>query len=445
MLVASVTFVLALSTDWYFHDLNRLAQIVLAVLTAIAMGRTTGRHTVLAWLLVGGMLALALRAGRWGVIEALHVLMLVFCVRSWAARLQAAPEAHLCAFLVGPAAAYLCLVLFPRWLALATAGLSFNPGAFFVGFENPRFFGHWVTLTLPLMVFMAQKAARHDRIHVWGCWMLVAAWTAFLIASGTRGSWLSLGIVAMLLPLAGVSGLKLARGMLLALVLGIFTYGILFLLIPLSAQGDVRALGADRLPEIAQLSRRELLWSLALDGIVSSPLLGAGPMMFSALSNPVGAHPHNLFLQIAYEWGVPCALALGACVVRAGVIQLAECRREGDGPRAALLACIAGGLMQAQVDGILVMPFSQTLFAVLCAWLIALGRRAVPSASIGLSERVVLATCAIMLFLACLPELRELEHWEQRGLERSGINLYLPRFWAQGVIPAAPQPLFSYQ
>lgn len=386
------------------------------------------------------MFALAMRAGRWGIIEALHIALLALCAKTWAARLRQVHEVHFAHFLMFPALAYVCLILLPRWLALTLEGLSFNPGAFFFGFENPRFFGHWVTLTLPLMIHVAQNGAQQGGLRFGGYWLLVAVWIAFLISSGTRGSWLSLGVVALTLPLLGKGGARLARGTLMAWALGIFAYGFMFVVIPWMAQGDARMVGAERLPEIAQLSRRDVLWLLAIEGISTNPFLGVGPMMFSALHNPVGAHPHNLFLQVAYEWGVICAVLLAFFVCRFGLRQAISCRNDGEGMRVAVLACIVGGLIQAQVDGILVMPFSQTIFAFLFAWLAAMNgepeRRTYENE--GRVPRFLLIAGATTLLALCLPELQDLKRWERQGLEASGNSLYLPRFWVNGQIPVDP-------
>ncbi|MBC7204578.1 MAG: hypothetical protein H5U29_13895, partial [Pusillimonas sp.] len=206
ILSSSIPFLLSAFSDWYFHDLSRLAQIVTAIISGLLLGRLPIRNSVLVWIAVACMFALAIRAGRWGVIEALHLALLALCAKAWAVRLRQVHEVHFAHFLMFPALAYLCLILLPRWLALTLEGLSFHPDAFFFGFENPRFFGHWVTLTLPLMIYVAQSDAQRRGLRCYGSWLLVALWIAFLISSGTRGSWLSLGIVAIALPLLGKGG-----------------------------------------------------------------------------------------------------------------------------------------------------------------------------------------------------------------------------------------------
>ncbi|MCP4638602.1 MAG: O-antigen ligase family protein [Methyloversatilis sp.] len=428
-----LAFVFYAITDWYFHDLARLFQIMLALLSVFFLQRLRSEPSIGLWLISLCMLVLSVRSGRWGVIETLHILLLVFCVSAWSARLRQVPEPNLGYFLLLPAAAYLALILLPRWAALTFQGLSFELAAFFFGFENPRFFGHWVTLTLPLMVYLASKTAGPQMRHSLCWWVFIAFWVAFLIASGTRGSWLALVVVTALLPFTGSGGRRLGWGMIQAGLSGILAYLLLFVLLPWVAQGDVTAPGAERIPELAQLSKREVLWGLALDGIRSNVLFGRGPMTFSTVPNPVGAHPHNLFLQVAYEWGCIGAVALAVFMLRCGLHQLMKCRAEAGMERVTVMACIVAGVLQAQVDGVLVMPFSQTLFAFLCAWLISLDP-AKESVESGYWSRLRMSVCAIFLLIMSTPEIRDLRAWEQNALASSGVNLYFPRFWAQGFV-----------
>ncbi|MBN0274093.1 O-antigen ligase domain-containing protein, partial [Pseudomonas aeruginosa] len=51
------------------------------------------------------------------------------------------------------------------------------------------------------------------------------------------------------------------------------------------------------------LSLRDVLLRDAWGMFVAHPLLGVGPMHFSAVPNSVGAHPHQMLLQWFAEWG----------------------------------------------------------------------------------------------------------------------------------------------
>lgn len=443
-----VPFVLAQWSEWHFHDLSRIAQVVLAVSTAIVMGGLTDKAANVA--MVGTVLILgwSIPAGRWGVIEGLHIAVLAISAAMWGFRLGKKPERSLPFCIIGLPAIYVCLVLLPRWAALVFESLSFHPAEFFLGFENPRFFGHWVTLTLPLMIWMAQQGSSPIRISFkYGMWLLVVLWTAFLLASGTRGSWLALAVVAAVSPILGTGGIQLARGFMKAGILGSLCYLFMFVVFPWIALRDPSFAGVERIAEGAQLSRREELWSIAVRGIVERPFMGNGPMMFSSEWNSVGAHPHNIALQIGYEWGLLILVLLVGVLFRVGWKNVVACRKEVNSIRTALVVAISGALLQAQVDGILVMPFSQVLFAMLCAWLASLNCagpqevRALPE----FKSRVLLLGCTAILGSLCLPELSDLHQWEEAARQMGSSDYLLPRFWVQGLIPSDPQPIFNRQ
>jgi len=431
-------------TGMHPHDVQRIGQLVLIGVSALLMvtrGLTTSRT---AFLFVVLSCLAALSAGRWGLIECIHLVSLYMLAVLWAARLRDTPEPHLlacCSALVG---AYIALLL-PRWAALVFENLNFHPQEFFTGFSNQRFFGHWATLSVPLLV-LARQRAQANRFRARLLDVIVGLWLCFVIASGTRGTWLALLAVALAAPLAGSAGRALAWGMTRSAFIGIILYGLMFWLAPLMASGDTGLDGLSRIAEGAALSGREVLWSLAVEGITARPLLGAGPMMFSALRNDFAAHPHNVVLQFAYEWGIPLTLLAAAVALKLLYRQLRKCRQDNDPLRVALLMSIAGGLVQAQVDGVLIMPFGQILFVLSCAWLASLdGGRTAPSAaaesngSSG-SYRVLLLCLVFTQFWLVSPELKRLEAWEEEILQANGAGLYFPRFWAQGVIPAASQP-----
>lgn len=427
------------------HDAQRMSQFVLIGLSALAV-TARGVSVSKAWL--GGVLLLfvlaGLSGGRWGLIEYLHVLMLVMLAMLWSARLRDRPEPCLLAFCVGLVAAYLVLLL-PRWAALVFESLSFHPQEFFTGFSNQRFFGHWVTLTFPLLIAARQKAG-NSSFHTTLLDLMAGLWLCFVVASGTRGSWFALSVVTLIAPLAGNAGWTLAKGMLRSACVGAVLYGLMFWLAPMLASGKTGLEGLSRIAEGAALSGREVLWSNSLSGIIARPLFGAGPMMFSAMPNGFAAHPHSLLLQLTYEWGIPLTLFVGLLAAGAIYRQVVRCRQDDDPLRAALLACIVGGLIQAQVDGVLVMPFGQILFVLLCAWLASLDGESAQCAPDTMHGRSRAFRCLLLLATATLlwlvsPEMRRLDEWEEETLLAQETDRYFPRFWAQGMIPTTRLPV----
>lgn len=443
MFFVCAAFLYGERTDIHQHDAQRIGQLVLlgaSVLTMAARGLKVSR-TVCALIVLSSLAAMS--AGRWGLIECFHLVSLYMLAMLWATRLRDMPEPHLLACCVALVGTYIALLL-PRWAALVFENLSFHPQEFFTGFSNQRFFGHWVTLSLPLLVLARRRAEacsfRSGLLHA-----LAGLWLCFVIASGTRGTWFALLAVAFAAPLAGRAGRSMASGMAHTALIGMALYGLMFWLAPQMVSGDAGLEGLSRIAQGAALSGREVLWSLAVEGITTRPLLGMGPMMFAALPNDYAAHPHNAVLQLAYEWGIPLTFLVVAFASTVLYRQFRICRQGNDPLRVALLMCIVGGLIQAQVDGVLVMPFSQVMFVLLCAWLASLndGRAAqhAPGAtshpSAGFRALLLLLVAAQLWLIS--PELKRLEAWEEDFLQSSAKDRYFPRFWAQGFVPGVRQ------
>jgi putative inorganic carbon (HCO3(-)) transporter len=189
---------------------------------------------------------------------------------------------------------------------------------------------------------------------------------------------------------------------------------------------------------------------LSADLIAQHPWLGIGPMHFAKHLSVLAAHPHNAILQFMAEWGVPAALGITVVWTAGGLAFGLHVRRmasvvEPDRHSmvlVALLAAITGASAQAMVDGILVMPVSQILLALLSGW--ALGtyfsaRAATPASGhrSGLAFRGTVLVAAVILTWSVLPELGRLEERMQAHLrlQPEGPNpKLLPRFWIQGWI-----------
>ena len=106
----------------------------------------------------------------------------------------------------------------------------------------------------------------------------------------------------------------------------------------------------------------------------------------------------------------------------------------------ALLAALAGAAAQAMVDGILVMPVSQTALALICGW--AMGSYFTVQSSVERRASLEKALGAAIIVLAAgsivygvLPEIGHIEQREDAYLAiRPPGAVLLPRFWAQGWI-----------
>lgn len=439
---ALLALVASLALQAQPHDIQRIGQLLVLVASVFvtAPGLKAGAST----LGISGLLVYAaISGGRWALIETLHLVSLWMLAQVWTARLRWRPEPAIPALLALLAGIYLLLLL-PRWAALVFENLRFLPQDFFVGFSNPRVFGHWVTLTLPLLVIVRLQRVETGR-HVWLIDSLIAFWVCFTFASGTRGSWAAIVGATLVCACAGAGGRRVARALVRAGVLGGALYALMFVLLPREFAAQATLQGMSRLSEGANLSGRNVLWMKALDGICSHPWMGLGPMAYAANGNGIAAHPHGMLLQAAYEWGVPLTLIVLLWGLHALWHQFSLCRKEGEPLRAALLTAVIGGLLQAQIDGVLVMPFGQTVFVLLCACLVALpmGRQPDIEVSSSIGFRGVMSCLVLAQCLLLAPELKRLDAWAENGLRASGLSYYQPRYWVQGLIPAE-SPLISF-
>jgi putative inorganic carbon (HCO3(-)) transporter len=329
---------------------------------------------------------------------------------------------------------------------------GFNALELYHGFSNVRFFGYLQTMLLPFLLLPAMwwGTTLARRILLWS---VPLAWWMLVIGSGSRGAWVALlvGMVAVLL-FAGRPGRQWARWQFVALAGGGLCYLLFIWLLPqwLASQMETQPAAYLHRTEIMSLSLREVLWTEALQFAWQQPWLGIGPMHYAHVGARVAAHPHNAVLQWLAEWGAPAALLLTGLCTMAGLAFARHVRRvvQAEGSRVpvqvALLAALAGAAAQSMVDGILVMPVSQTLLALLCGWAMGLylEERACVAQG-GRMGRAVMAAVTLMAVVVVVrgvaPEMGHITEREQAYLaahppENPALPNLMPRFWTQGRI-----------
>ncbi len=455
----------AITRDLPWHDEQRLAQIALLMFIAAnaALALASARRFVIApaWGFISRRMMIALAAAlmfgavssalapipRWAYVEWSMMVLLIalgVCVASMRRQLGDRFDRLLIGVLFFTATAYL-LKVFAGYAGALVERLPVHIWWLLDGFSNPRFFGHFQAMTLPLLVLPAMYWAKTPLSRI-SLAALPALWWMLAIASGTRGTWLAM-IAACVVVFACVrhKGYRWLKWQLGTFLAGFAAYGLFFFVLPglLSVQADT----VNRLPDIMNLSFRDVLWKRAIEYTLAHPLLGIGPMHFAYYPNPLAAHPHMSLLQWAAEWGLPSALLVLAVVLHAGMAYMRQLRAtagEGDSGqfalRLALLASLSAAAAQSLVDGVIVMPYSQTLLAVLCGWALAVHQS---GASLQHADRttasagmVVVLVSALLLLWGVFPEILDVAgragafdtHRVQEGL------LLLPRFWSRGWI-----------
>jgi O-antigen ligase len=398
---------------------------------------------------------------------ALGVVSALFAARPFVAMADWSVYCLMTVLVVGASAASSRAVELTAALAAAVVATSYVGGVFanyasalltgfpiafdtlLVGFSNSRFPAQLQVLTVPLLPLVFHLAPK----GFWrGCAAVVAAtWWMCLIGSGSRTGWIAIVAVAFLVPFVGAEGRRWAKAQACFAAAGLLLWVVLFHLVP-ALLALPTALETDRFANFVSVSARWTLWRISVESALAHPLLGLGPMHFAYVNNGFGAHPHNFWLQLAAEWGLPVALALAGVaavffgrIARAVMVEADPARKPAG---IALLASMGAWGIGTLADGYMVVPTSQMMSAIILMlatmWLRQSASVAQRSRAAGGHVAYLLAAfCAVALAtLAVLPTTgfgrpteRELA-W-QPG--RPGTDM-LPRFWQQGWIGPGDDP-----
>ncbi|NWD75661.1 O-antigen ligase family protein [Pseudomonas gingeri] len=320
-----------------------------------------------------------------------------------------------------------------------------DTGGLLSGFSNKRFYGQFQTFTLPLLALPLLLSTTKRSAQAW-VFSLLSVWWLIAVMGGTRGTWLGMGVAAGVLFICGHVGRRWFTWQLLAVVVGVTLYWLLFSVLAGYLGMEVSNAASDRLT--TTLSSRGPLWQQAWDMIRERPWLGFGPMHFADIHNPIAAHPHQAILQWASEWGVPSALLVMVLVGRGlwATLCLIRERSISEDPtdllRLCLFASLIGALTQSMVDGVIVMPYSQFWLSLVVGWLMALhvwkGEPAKSNAFVHWAWMGISSAAVLLLIYVVI---RDLPHQDERNklYQQQYGGQYQPRFWVQGVIAIKPE------
>ncbi|RRV15552.1 O-antigen ligase family protein [Pseudomonas saudiphocaensis] len=428
-------------TGYLWHDQQRIYQLIL--LCACAPLAALLPHTALprpAPLLLAGLFVLGLCSStlavlpEWALKEWSRyagLLLLALLVGSLKTRLAWQ------SFILWAIAAVGFILAFQFLVSYLTAFVSgmrmLDADILFNGFSNPRFFGQFQVMLMPVMALLVERSRQQQRFAV-AILLTLALVTQWCIAFtlGGRGLWL--GLLASHLALLLINR-KLWRTLALqaaAALLGFLLFVLLFKVIPLWLGLDPAL--RDNLR--TSLSGREHIWQSAWEMALANPWLGAGPMHYSAIYNPIAAHPHQVVLQWLAEWGFAAtliALALGAW----GLLHGARYLRQASANEldAGLWVAIVGALVLAQVDGVFVMPYTETWLALLTGLAMARWSSVAPAKT---SQRIAVGILAIPVVLVLgqvlIKEAPTLPQSQETYMKEHHTG-WTPRFWSQGWIP----------
>lgn len=399
-LVLSVTSGFQLADSWYDEQRVACAFILALIASAGLRGDRSSLSRspawIPSWLLLGvvllGAASTITSAERLPALGEWAVLMLFAATLLSLARNRALAQASAlwCAGLVAGGYSFAVINCYAAaWLLQVPLGVD----TFIVGFANPRFAGQLQSLTLPLLPLLWSTVAARWRI---GVTMVASLWWMCLIGSGSRTAWLALACAGMVALGLGPAGRAWCRKQLHWGLIGAVLFIVLFVVLP-DLMGRAAVLEEGRLLDKGSVDARFELWRLALEMARAHPWLGVGPGHFAYTLNPWGAHPHNFWLQLAAEWGVPAALLAGSLAVALFVqtIRVARLQRCASSALIAVTAACALATwgVGTQLDGYMVVPTSQLMSALVIGFSLAVVR-AYPLRSMNASAESASATPA---------------------------------------------------
>lgn len=455
LLLASILPLYNFMPKEHWHDLQRLGQIALFVTATLFLlgnpsrGAFSSRvdsstRTSIAVLLIGGNLsALSAHHPLWAFAEigvVVGSLGLGYMIAALRQHLRQTLDKMLLATLFFICAALTLQFLVTYSAALVTGLGAINPWLLLDGFSNLRFYGQFISLSLPLLAVPLLVSNGLRRFFMPSAILLVL-WWAIAFTTGTRGTWLGMLVAVLILFFLGKVGRSWAKFQIIGALIGLLVCFLWLDWLPSQFALSVAKSPVERMT--ASLSLREVIWQQAIDMIIAKPLWGFGPMHFADVPNSIAAHPHQAFLQWACEWGLPSAMLVTWLVWRAlrSVFHAVRVRRESSDEIDVLRVCLLGGvlasLMQSMVDGVLVMPYTETWLALIGGWLFAIhppmartNELAKPWTYVW---RVSLLISAVLLVFISVRDFPLLHLREERYAESFGGHLQ-PRFWTQGVI-----------
>ncbi len=440
------------------HDLSRIALILVATVCAAALaGRAIAGTNderwprPLAWGAAAlGLLALASvlhAADRSAAARELATLLgLLSIVAVVAGARQRQQRETLAIIVVVAALLYALLLLFILAITIAHGG-PLERSNVFLGYINHRFFNHAQTVVLPLLVIATSRTFQQGALARLA-WIALTLNFAFLVFTLGRATALALIVGAVVsLLLFRRAALPLARHLLTGAAIGALVYLGLFVVAPTLTGASAQALAPDGAASLQGDHSRLMLWRLALDYLAREPWLGIGPMHYAHYANAKAAHPHNLYLQIASEWGLPmlaALLALSAWAAWRMARAIQACTDPAQTSMGiALFTAVIAIAVDALFSGNFVMPMSQAWIALLIGWAMAWTcANSVPAvrAAAGGFERRVRAGLAVGLLVSqawligsIAPEVVDLRaHLEHVHRDISKVERLCPRFWSDG-------------
>lgn len=309
-------------------------------------------------------------------------------------------------------------------------------------FANIRFFNHYQTWTLPLLVGSVLALPRRRYILKAGLFGITVVWWALVFASNVRGT-----IGAIFVAAFGVGLLFRGRSKKwISIVAGSALGGIALYFLLFSGGGAPPVV--KKFGDPSQYPWRIQRWLTSLEMAWAHPWLGVGPMHFAwpPFRFTAGASPHNTLMQWLAEWGIPATVFAAGSICWGGWSWIQQERGQvepdsvgSESVRVALVAAVLAGAAHSMVSGVTLAPLSQMLLVLVGGWAWGRyrhdGRPTVvsfgPGAQAALLAVVLGSTLIVGSSLRDLADARERREAFRKSVEH---NVFSPRYWTQGYI-----------
>ena len=305
------------------------------------------------------------------------------------------------------------------------------------GFSNRRFLNQLQVWLMPLValffVVRSERVARYKSV----AWLVLCLNMVILIFCEARGALLSLLVSWLLLLYLFPQRLKFfLKHTVYLLGLAI----VLFFIMSYSLPEPI--IGSQGLFSTSTSFRLEI-WAAVSGLIADNPMLGVGPMQYAAISNEFSlSHPHNSVLQIAVEWGVPALIILSSVCVLGISAWFKMIAKTEDGEiknyRIFLLCSLCAASVYSLFSGVIVMPLSQFVGAVVIGLMvgeyqatIAAGSEAIKKKGKKESLLVLIVLVAVVSYI-CIASMDFMKRYAGGYSYIQNMSNTGPRFWQHG-------------
>ncbi|WP_313133366.1 O-antigen ligase family protein [Stutzerimonas nitrititolerans] len=433
--------------DYSWLEQQRITQLLLVSVASAALLLGYLRHPgifaapgniVLLPLILGLSSALLSQHPQWALKEWAKYVSSVALIFFLGHVLRQTAAQQVVLFILLITSALLAVQFFSFYLASFFTGTrDVSPYLMYPGFDNPRFYGQFQIMLIPILHGLSFQRGWHKKLFNQNV-IYLALLLQWCIVWALAGRGVLLGLCAACAITLLATGARYKALLLQVLVLamaGAVLYFLLFFCIP-----EWAGLSRD-IPSSLRfgLSKRDVLWHGAWEMIQAHPLLGVGPLHYSAVWNHIGAHPHQATLQFLAEWGIPATLLFLFSIMSGMLRGMNRIRNNTNALDAALWIALLASLTLAQVDGVFAMPYTEGWLAIIAG--LALARWRNPENAVTTTYSLRRGIFSILLLMATtiiarilivdVPLLHEtsIKFYEEHNIGSP------PRFWDQGWIP----------